>query len=313
MKLSTTKSISSPARTDKFPPPLMRFLRTNAGSRSSRRSRSSPMFVLRNKKTIETTQEPSSPKVTCMGQVRAKRSSSKSKSKSKQKQKQKQSSTTPTHHWWIKKPNPCRCRPVWPKWAFFRRKKPTKPKQDSVKSESNRNSNFTLEDEQRVSVSVESVDNAIASNSNCSTPPKNALLLTRCRSAPYRSSSLASRFWSSPLRNEEETESTSIEDNEESSSQSQKRESVSDKEDSIGERIGLIKDLENVEELLLKGRVKKEEEEDSAVARPVVLTRCKSEPARVSYKIDPEVNSNLWKKTRMGFAVTSSPLHILSD
>ncbi|AES81811.1 hypothetical protein MtrunA17_Chr7g0263791 [Medicago truncatula] len=294
MKLSTTKSISSPARTDKFPPPLMRFLRTNAGSRSSRRSRSSPMFVLRNKKTIETTQEPSSPKVTCMGQVRAKRSSSKS-------------STTPTHHWWIKKPNPCRCRLVWPKWAFFRRKKPTKPKQDSVKSESNRNSNFTLEDEQRVSVSVESVDNAIVSNSNCSTPPKNALLLTRCRSAPYRSSSLASRFWSSPLRNEEETESTSIDDNEESSSQSQKRESVSDKEDSIGERIGLTKDLENVQELLLKGRVKKEEE-DSAVARPVVLTRCKSEPARVSYRIDPEVNSNLWKKTRLGF-----PLHILSD
>lgn len=109
------------------------------------------------------------------------------------------------------------------------------------------------------------------------------------------------------MRNEEETESTSIDDNEESSSQSQKRESVSDKEDSIGERIGLTKDLENVQELLLKGRVKKEEE-DSAVARPVVLTRCKSEPARVSYRIDPEVNSNLWKKTRLGF-----PLHILSD
>lgn len=306
-----SKTISSPARTDKFPPPLMRFLRTNAASRS-RRSRSSPMFVLRKKNTtIETTQEPSSPKVTCMGQVRAKRSS-----KSKSKPKQKQPSPTPTHHRsWIKKPNSCRCRPVWPKWAFFRRKSP-KPKQqdESISiSISNSNINFHLQDEERVSVSVDNHNhNTFASTSNSCSPPKNALLLTRCRSAPYRSSSLASRFWSSPLRNEE-TESTS--DNEISSSQSLNRDSVSDKEDSIGTeagRIGSIRDLENVEELLLKGRVKKEEDEDSAVARPVVLTRCKSEPARVNYRIDPEVN-NLWKKTRLGFAVTSSPRHILSD
>ncbi|PNY01703.1 hypothetical protein L195_g025004, partial [Trifolium pratense] len=111
------------------------------------------------------------------------------------------------------------------------------------------------------------------------------------RSAPYRSSSLASRFWSSPLRSEE-TESTSVDDddndNEKSSSQSMQRESISDKEDSVGERIG--SDLENVEELLLKRRVKKEEDEECAVAvaRPVVLTRCKSEPARVDYRIAPE-------------------------
>ncbi|KAK2364088.1 hypothetical protein QL285_089003 [Trifolium repens] len=298
MKL-TSKTISSPARTDKFPPPLlMRFLRTNAASRSSRRSRSSPMFVLRKKNTttIETL-EPSSPKVTCMGQVRAKRSS-----KSKQKQ------TPVTNRWWIKKPSHCRCRPVWPKWNFFRRKKPSKPKQDSVIIN---NTNFNIEEERVSVISVESsIDNAFASNS----PPKNALLLTRCRSAPYRSSSLASRFWSSPLRSEE-TESTSVDDddNEKSSSQSMQRESISDKEDSVGERIG--SDLENVEELLLKRRVKKEEEEEEkcAVARPVVLTRCKSEPARVDYRIAPEVNINLWKKTRLGFAVTSSPHHILSD
>ncbi|CAJ2632652.1 unnamed protein product [Trifolium pratense] len=307
MKL-TSKTISSPARTEKFPPPLMRFLRTNAGSRSSRRSRSSPMFVLRKKNTttIETL-EPSSPKVTCMGQVRAKRSS-KSKSKSKQKQ------TPKTNRWWIKKPSPCRCRPVWPKWNFFRRKKPSKSKQDSVINIiSECNNNFNLEEERVSVISVESVDNGFGSNS----PPKNALLLTRCRSAPYRSSSLASRFWSSPLRSEE-TESTSVDDddndNEKSSSQSMQRESISDKEDSAGERIG--SDLENVEELLLKRRVKKEEEEEEcavAVARPVVLTRCKSEPARVDYRIAPEVNINLWKKTRLGFAVTSSPLHIISD
>ncbi|CAK8543824.1 unnamed protein product [Lathyrus sativus] len=306
-----SKTTSSPARTDKFPPPLMRFLRTNASSRS-RRSRSSPMFVLRKKNntnTIETTQEPSSPKVTCMGQVRAKRSS---KSKSKSKQKQKQPSPTLTHRSWIKKPNSCRCRPVWPKWAFFRRKSP-KPKQpDEFVSISISNSNIHEEIDSVDSYNQNQNRNAFASTSNSCSPPKNALLLTRCRSAPYRSSSLASRFWSSPLRNEE-TESTS--DNEKSSSQSLNRDSVSDKEDSIGTqtgRIGSIRDLENVEELLLKGRVKKEEDEESAVARPVVLTRCKSEPARVDYRIDPEVN-NLWKKTRLGFAVTSSPLHILSD
>jgi hypothetical protein len=244
-----------------------------------------------------------------MGQVRAKRSS-KSKSKSKQKQ------TPVTNRCWIKKPSHCRCRPVWPKWNFFRRKKPSKPKQDSVIIN---NTNFNIEEERVSVISVESsIDNAFALNSNSNfasnSPPKNALLLTRCRSAPYRSSSLASRFWSSPLRSEE-TESTSVDDddNEKSSSQSMQRESISDKEDSVGERIG--SDLENVEELLLKRRVKKEEEEEEkcAVARPVVLTRCKSEPARVDYRIAPEVNINLWKKTRLGFAVTSSPHHILSD
>ncbi|KAK7279371.1 hypothetical protein RJT34_24421 [Clitoria ternatea] len=72
MKLST-KPISSPGRTDKFPPPLMRFLRNNAASRSRGRSRSKTIFLRKKNTTIET-QEPSSPKVTCMGQVRVKRS-----------------------------------------------------------------------------------------------------------------------------------------------------------------------------------------------------------------------------------------------
>nr|XP_012569403.1 uncharacterized protein LOC101488954 isoform X2 [Cicer arietinum]XP_012569404.1 uncharacterized protein LOC101488954 isoform X1 [Cicer arietinum] len=308
MKL-TSKSISSPARTDKFPPPLMRFLRSNAGSRS-RRSRSSPMFVLRKKNNTTNieTQEPSSPKVTCMGQVRAKRSS-----KSKSKQKQKQSSTAPTHYcWWIKKPNTCRCRPVWPKWTFFRRKPTKQPKQDSLKSDSN--SNFHQQNEQRCSVTVD-IDNDFAShsnsNSNSFSPPKNAFLLTRCRSAPYRSSSLASRFWSSPLRNEE-TESTSVDDNEKQSSHSKQRESISDKDESVSEIIGSIRDSENVKELLLLKEREMQKEEDSTVARAVVLTRCKSEPARTGYGVEAEVNS-LWKKTRLDFAVTSSPLRILPD
>ncbi|KAM0024601.1 hypothetical protein Hdeb2414_s0022g00617681 [Helianthus debilis subsp. tardiflorus] len=78
-----TKPISSPGRTtittsEKFPPPLMRFLRSNVGNKSRRRSRASPMFVRKKNTLIETTtQEPSSPKVTCIGQVRVSRSKKK--------------------------------------------------------------------------------------------------------------------------------------------------------------------------------------------------------------------------------------------
>jgi hypothetical protein len=61
MKLST-KPISSPGRTNKFPLPLMRFLRSNVGSKSRGKSRSSPMFVRKKNAAIET-QESSSPKV----------------------------------------------------------------------------------------------------------------------------------------------------------------------------------------------------------------------------------------------------------
>ncbi|KAG5106554.1 hypothetical protein JHK82_043524 [Glycine max] len=107
------KPILSLGRTEKFPPPLMRFLRSNVASRSSRRYKSSPMFRRKkNSTTIETqTQEPSSPKVMCMGQVRVKCPS-------------KQGTTTkrdlaPTccrcYCCWIQSPNnhPCRYKPLW--------------------------------------------------------------------------------------------------------------------------------------------------------------------------------------------------------
>ncbi|KAL2323278.1 hypothetical protein Fmac_027657 [Flemingia macrophylla] len=71
------KGICSPGRTEKFPPPLMRFLVNSAGSGSRSRSRSrsrgrsswrsTTTMFLRKKNTAT---EPSSPKVTCMGQVR---------------------------------------------------------------------------------------------------------------------------------------------------------------------------------------------------------------------------------------------------
>ncbi|TKY52901.1 hypothetical protein E2542_SST24423 [Spatholobus suberectus] len=168
------KPISSPGRTEKFPPPLMRFLRNNAGSRSRGRSRSTTMF-LRKKNTATETQEPSSPKVTCMGQVRVKPSG--------------------------EAPTKCRCccwvphrlisvfrcqrKPVWPNWGLLRRKK-----SDSKVTEGTelnfrvrRNPNYD-ESEHEDGVTP----GAFVSNSS-TTPPRNALLLTRCRSAPGR------RFW----------------------------------------------------------------------------------------------------------------------
>ncbi|KAL5155348.1 hypothetical protein HKD37_19G054464 [Glycine soja] len=262
MKLSA-KPISSPGRTDKFPPPLMRFLRSNAGSRS-RRSRSSPMFVRKKNTTFEThTQEPSSPKVTCMGQVRVKRAS---------KQPTTQPDLAPTRCrrrrrrcccFWIRRPNnPCLCNPLWPNWPFFRRK-PTKLKQDS-QSEPNfyAHEESELPFQERVNVDK---DSDFASNS--STPPRNALLLTRCRSAPYRSSSLASRFWSSPVKDQE--------------TEQQHTSEGPQTEPELGfltEKIASLTEPEKVEEV---------ETETESVLRPTVLTRCKSEPARTGHRLDP--------------------------
>nr|GMD69919.1 chromo domain-containing protein cec-1 [Ipomoea batatas] len=133
-----SKPISSPGRTDKFPPPLMRFLRSNAGSRSRGRSRSSPMFMRKkNSVAIETTQEPSSPKVTCIGQVRVKRSSKSSStagagiSRSKSHRKTRRTSSSKQQPcWWVRKLLICRGislkfrkpQPIssfFRKWAFF--------------------------------------------------------------------------------------------------------------------------------------------------------------------------------------------------
>ncbi|CAL5207204.1 unnamed protein product [Lathyrus oleraceus] len=263
MKLSTTKPISSPARIDKFPPPLMRFLRTNAGNRSRGRSKSSnSMFqILRKKNTTSLeTKEPSSPKVTCMGQVRVKRSS-------KQPTKKGISGDGP--------PTKCRCRFWWAPHTecWFRRKgKASKVSTKNVpkSKESEREEQQHEEEENRV-VKVKVKVKAFVSHANdcsssfCSTPPRNALLLTRCKSAPYRSSSLASRFWSSPIRNEE-TEQLS-----EKQAVSRLR-FFKELEDSVRERMS---ESESVGELKRKEEVKVD-----SVAFPIVLTRCKSERTR---------------------------------
>ncbi|EPS61786.1 hypothetical protein M569_13010, partial [Genlisea aurea] len=214
-----SKPLSSPGRGgEKFPPPLMRFLRTNAGSRSRGRSRSSPLFYLRGRRTlarpIEPTQEPSSPKVTCMGQVRVRRSGVKSG------RRKKDGGGGGRHFvWWVK----LKTTPFCARVSSGFRKRQRKPfrwffskwwgalsgsgycrkpggSEDSFGGayRKNREDDFYRNDgEDKCGGGFENGNGDFAVESS-SPPPRNALLLTRCRSAPYRSSSLAVRFWGSP-------------------------------------------------------------------------------------------------------------------
>ncbi|GER28691.1 arabidopsis thaliana genomic DNA [Striga asiatica] len=215
-----SKPLSSPGRAEKFPPPLMRILRTNPGSRSRGRSRSSPIFHLRSRRrppggAIEAAQEPSSPKVTCIGQVRVRR---------------RKTGAAPAvdlrlrrrRHWLSCGKISCAF-PRKPLGRFFR------------------------------SMFRELLESSPQSSRS---PPRNALLLTRCRSAPYRSSSLGGRFWA-----EEKGEIIS--------KLSEENSAIDEPGDVKGEEIGkrVEDDLKNVDNC--KG----------VSGAPLMLTRCKSEPA----------------------------------
>ncbi|KAE9590935.1 hypothetical protein Lal_00023398 [Lupinus albus] len=309
MKLYT-KPISSPVRTDKFPPPLFRFWRTNVGnenrgrSRSRSNSNSSTMFVRKKTTNIETIQEPTSPKVTCMGQVRVKRSSKSNEQKISPRAAAKDGAPVQFRWLWFRKNafqiKPCHCKPTCPKWGlFFKvgsfRRKNRKMKEGSTKTELEAEHEGEFDESERVM----NCDDDSSFASNYGTTPRNAFSLTRCRSAPYRSSSLASRFWGSPLRNEEETEKkqgNEIENRGSNYSENDiphlERNSVSDDEgnrvseneekldffkeieDSIKDRFASMKNItENVDEL----KKRENGEGDCEVSRSVVLTRCKSE------------------------------------
>ncbi|XP_011004625.1 PREDICTED: uncharacterized protein LOC105111081 [Populus euphratica] len=305
MNLST-KPLSSPGRTEKYyPPPLMRFLRINVGSRSRRRSRSSPMFVRKTNTTIET-QEPSSPKVTCMGQVRVRRFKQANIRPGKPKKrlcKWIQKTLLCHHHLSRRKLKRKSFTPSWPKWAHFFRvgfKRKGKISEDcnSSKAEPNygvRSEDFEQESEQEKEMEAKTyVSTAI-------TPPRNAFLLTRCRSAPYRSS-LAGRFWGSPS----EIGKTNIENG----SPTSLRESVSeesDKESSLHPetevKISFLKEFEGSITSIREGiansaNIKESNTEVVSTVRPLILTRSKSEPARTGEKLDPEMS--FWKKRRLG-------------
>ncbi|KAJ0616421.1 putative transcription factor C2H2 family [Helianthus annuus] len=370
-----TKPISSPGRTtttttEKFPPPLMRFLRSNVGNKSRRRSRASPMFVRKKNTLIETTQEPSSPKVTCIGQVRV--------SRSKKKNHKTTTATTTNHHHrnrlcrCLRTIKPFSCTNVWSKWvtlfrcwkcgnsrtntnnapqhqqhqqeenhqgeeqkqervSFFRccgsYKNSRKHKQHQQKQHlhqqeqhqqeenlqeeeeqkqelvsffrcgsyknsgkhrqhqqkqhveqhqqgenrqegeekqkqelisffrSYKNSGKNKQERQKEPEDVQHVTTIEVDNINESlisrTPPKNAFLLTRCRSAPYRSSSLANMFRESMMeRSDEEVEDT------------MKKLKIEKEDDDEEEDEGTCNEGEELKEV------------------PLILGRCKSEPAR---------------------------------
>ncbi|KAI4310724.1 hypothetical protein MLD38_035679 [Melastoma candidum] len=354
---SSGRPISSPGRMEKFPPPLMRFLRTNAASRSrGSRSRASPMFI--KQRTTGSapvagadTKEPSSPKVTCMGQVRARRS------------KHGQRRTGRHGRWrcrWIPRIILCRvlkcgarvrfpsfrlsscCFLGWPKWGsvfrFGSRGRSGKWGFGSGEED--------FRDGREDVVGEDEDDGEMGRKVNClgsspSSPPKNALILTRCRSAPYTSTSLACRFWGSPFDPEKTEPRLSSEKTEPRLSTKKPEQASRRSADTGGERIETNSSDRNppdgepdvdcktpnsdgttsgsVEDEDDKGAKSGSDEnretpagdtEEEAV-RPLMLTRCKSEPARTAEKmLDPEATAEaggggFWRKTRVGVVDSS--------
>ncbi|KAL8227081.1 hypothetical protein R6Q57_016913 [Mikania cordata] len=248
-----TKPISSPGRSDKFPPPLMRFLRSNVGSKSRRRSRASPMFVRKKNTVIETTQEPSSPKVTCIGQVRVRRS------------KKTTAGTTLHQHRnrhcrYLKKLKPKSFCNIWSKiskWVSVFRCGNCKttgdvhvsPAVNEIPMSVSQNVIGDNEEEQEQKHEEEQEHEDVISRSL----PENAFLLTRCRSAPYRSSSLASIFQESTMgetrKDQEVAEDIT-------------NQTIKDQDDTCNESNGDDQELKPIK------------------STPLILSRCKSEPAR---------------------------------
>ncbi|KAK4396325.1 hypothetical protein Sango_1469100 [Sesamum angolense] len=269
-----SKPLSSPSRAEKFPPPLMRFLRSNVGSRSRGRSRSSPIFYLRTKKTAVPAgviQEPSSPKVTCIGQVRVRRSA---------KTKARKTAVKRRRCCWLKRTLFYGKIP----WRFRWRKRPFKGAFCSDNKYENVGGS-AQESKRDCHVEVES-------SSSPSSPPKNALLLTRCRSAPYRSSSLGGRFWGSPLAEAEpqnESEQGVVQENPNPNPSC--CQNVVDEDARI---ISLQESSQELEMLKKKKKKKNSGEEDLkgvnvagglTAVHPLLLTRCKSEPARTGERL----------------------------
>ncbi|CAN6470312.1 unnamed protein product [Victoria cruziana] len=221
MKLSM-KPIQSPSRTDKYPPTplLMRRLRLQGGSRRvPARSRRTFSLFRRRASNYEATatQEPSSPKVTCIGQVRVR----------KKKPPSSASSTAATTITSRRKCSVfCRCFPGKPlgkskssaNGTVWRRlmtaihdplnKHAGEEEDDDDDGDEDRVKEKVATllpreyDELRAKEATdEATEGGEAKERTAAEPPKNALLLMRCRSAPVRDSSPMSRFWESPIVN----------------------------------------------------------------------------------------------------------------
>ncbi|XP_010529733.1 PREDICTED: uncharacterized protein LOC104806496 [Tarenaya hassleriana] len=317
MRFSSSRPVSSPGRVENYPPLLMRFLRTNTGCKSRGRSRSSPIFFRRKNTPATETQEPSSPKVTCMGQVRMTRSK-KSKprpgrvaGKSRQRRRRR--------CWWVKSAFSCHpsagklkpnfFSPVWRKWVSFSRVSfsgKSEKRSSSTRSEPIfRRSTVQLNDaETRTDEQEEEEENS--SKSFDSIPPRNALLLTRCRSAPYRSSSLASRFWGSPVsRDQQEQSQSETEQVQTRQKQPEDSNAAPEKMSDSGESSTSVEEPEKSEDSVGESERKsgnngaEKTEHCGSPRQRLSLTRCKSEPARMGERLVPELG--FWKNTRLGF------------
>ncbi|XP_024984237.1 uncharacterized protein LOC112520168 [Cynara cardunculus var. scolymus] len=245
------KPISSPGRTDEFPPPLMMRFPRSKSSRGSR-SRANPMFIRKINAANDTTQEPSSPKVTCIGQVRARRSN------------KKQTTTAFRRCQWFRKLQPECFRRVWRRSLSFLRCEyggKSRKLQESEQIEGNQKNEHRKREIQDVIVAD---DNKVLISES---PPRNAFLLTRSRSAPYRSSSFASKNWDVTM----ETTGRRLPENT----------GIEEETESINVKI----EVENGED---EGSINGVEE---FKAKPLNLSRCKSVPARTGDKLSMSFSS----------------------
>ncbi|WOG91250.1 hypothetical protein DCAR_0310498 [Daucus carota subsp. sativus] len=286
MKGVGSKAISSPSRGENYPAPLiMRFLKSNAGSRSrggGARPRSSPMFVVRKKNVAATieTQEPSSPKVTCIGQVRVRHSK---KFNSTKRGQLKQSQGT------------CTCFSVakcsfrnsainLKKWASFFRfgfRKNVDSRDNSAKSELDHRGHINDAETEMTGnegneAQLEEKEDTEEVSRGAKPPPRNALLLTRSRSAPFRSSSLAVQLWG-----ETNNDIADVVRMRRCFREFDHREKESEKQ--MSRKLGI--DEEGSEEICAMGKLA---EGDSSIGKsmerlgmphPLLLTRCRSESA----------------------------------
>ncbi|XP_057779035.1 uncharacterized protein LOC130997655 isoform X2 [Salvia miltiorrhiza] len=279
-----SKPLSSPSRAEKFPPPLMRFLRSNVGSRSRSRSRSSPMFYLRGRRSaIETTQEPSSPKVTCIGQVRVRRSKAR-RAVNKRRWSLRKSlcfGNTSAKFLPRRAKNPfggmlCKCGSIFG-LGYSKKVDSTDSFRGFSDSRSGKIENLDAANNGHCSSNESERDYTTGSleskrgflePSSSSSPPKNALMLTRCRSAPYRSSSLGGRFWGSPIEEKDD--------------------------DNGGKSDQVPASSSTVEEELeqsckqMESRAEEFKKIGGGAVHPLLLTRCKSEPARTGERLVAE-------------------------
>ncbi|XP_043687492.1 DNA ligase 1 [Telopea speciosissima] len=338
MKISS-KSILSPARTDKLrestlslSSSLSRRLRSNG---SMKGGQASPMFPTGNKKRGSTFEnpEPSSPKVTCIGQVRVKKKKQGKKMRARstrrgeasfRKTEQPQDGIQQQHNQeclphrnqrWVHIPLticealrefncflPCRSRCS----SANEREKEEKEEKTTTNTTSSGSCDAvfarwlmaiqegqeekgteialmvgeekTRENTEAVEVNVmdidekeevkEEIEDEEDKRVSICIPPRNALLLMRCRSEPFRVSSLSNRFWDSPATKEnehvdEDDDGDSEDDNDD---EMQAGEADEEEEDDDDDGNDNDEEEENVEAVQVEFDEKQGEEEMATVA-----------------------------------------------